>query len=272
MYVRLIHDIDKMNAPVKLPSETTMEMLDILTTVHGKPITVEDVTVHLKVNGTFRNAIYQLIEAKVVALKCQEFNIRIGDNEFHEYADTKRRLLSLSNAIDMNRYCRWHGIVMDQWNAAVRQEILRKKLREAVVTATEITAYFEKHKDEFKAAYLLRIVCADHEEARQVKERVVSQGEDFSLLARRVSIEKSSRMAGGYLGCIKYGTLPKPIDQAIFSAQPGQVLGPFEQSGYWVLYKAEEISNPILDENMKKNISDQLFAQWLQREVLHARA
>jgi len=34
-----------------------MEMQDVLTTVNSAPITVDDVTVHLKVNGTFRNAI-----------------------------------------------------------------------------------------------------------------------------------------------------------------------------------------------------------------------
>jgi hypothetical protein len=271
-YVFVRGGIDKMSASVKPLSEKTMEMLDVLTTVHGKPVTVQDVAVHLKVNGTFRNAIYQVIEAKVVALKCQEFNVRISDNEFHDYADTKRRLLSLSNPIDMNRYCKWHGIVMDQWNDMVRQEILRKKLKERIVTDAEITAFFDNHKDEFKTAYLLRIVCTDHAEAQQVRDQVVNQGEDFSIVARRVSIEKSTRLAGGYLGCIKYGTLPKPIDQAIFSGQPGHVLGPFEQSGYWVLYKIEEVSTPVLDETLKKNISDHLFTQWLKREVLNARA
>lgn len=249
-----------------------MEMQDVLTTVSGKPITVQDVTVHLKVNGTFRNAIYQLIEARVVDLKCREFNISIGDNEFYEYSDTKRRLLGLFNAVDMNRYCKWHGIVMDQWNDAVRQEILRKKLKEKIVSDAEITAFFEEHQNEFKTAYLLRIVCTDSAEAERAKEQIVNQGEDFSIMARRLSIEKNTRMAGGYLGCIKYGTLPKPIDQAVFSGQPGQVLGPFEQSGYWALYKVEEISTPVLDDALKKSVSDLLFARWLQREVLNARA
>jgi hypothetical protein len=261
-----------MRASVKPLSETTMEMLDVLTTVNGKPITVEDVAVHLKVNGTFRNAIYQLIETRVVDLKCQEFKICISDNEFYEYSDTKRRLLGLSNAIDMNRYCKWHGILMDQWNDTVRQEILRKKLKEKIVADAEITAFFEEHKNEFKTAYLLRIVCTDCAKAQQVKDQIVNHGEDFSIVARRVSIEKNTRMAGGYLGCIKYGTLPKAIDQAVFSGQPGHVLGPFEQSGYWVLYKIEEISNPALDDTLKKNIADHLFARWLQKEMLNARA
>ncbi|MGI0015396.1 MAG: hypothetical protein ACREBU_18420, partial [Nitrososphaera sp.] len=87
-----------------------MEMQDVLTTVNGTPITVDDVTVYLKVSGTFRNAIYQLIETRVIAAKGEEFNIQIGDRDFYGHVDAKRRLLGLHNAMDMNRYCKWHGI------------------------------------------------------------------------------------------------------------------------------------------------------------------
>lgn len=87
-----------------------MEMHDVLTTVSGKPITVEDVIVHLKGTGTFRNAIYQLIEHRVIDFKCKELRVNVGDSEFRDYARTRRRLLGLTNAVDMSRYCRWHGI------------------------------------------------------------------------------------------------------------------------------------------------------------------
>jgi hypothetical protein len=73
-----------------------MEMQDVVTTVSGNPIKVEDIIVHLKVNGAFRNTIYQLIENRVVALKCRELNIGISDNEFYAHADTKRRMLGPS--------------------------------------------------------------------------------------------------------------------------------------------------------------------------------
>lgn len=248
-----------------------MEMQDVLTTVNGAPVTVEDVTVHLKVNGTFRNAIYQLIEARVVTAKSQELNISIGDREFYEYADTKRRLLSLHNAIDMNRYCKWHGILMDQWNEAVRLELLRKRLKEKIITETNVIEFFGEHKNDFMMAYLSRIVCAQQTEAQQAKEQIVGHGQDFASVARRISVEKNTRIAGGYLGGIKPGTLPKFIEQEIFAAQPACVLGPYEQSDYWVLYRVEELSNPTLKETLKQQICDHLFAQWLQKEVLSAR-
>nr|MDQ3960600.1 peptidylprolyl isomerase [Pseudomonadota bacterium] len=100
----------------------------------------------------------------------------------------------------------------------------------------------------------------------------VDEGEDFAALARKVSIEKNTRIAGGYVGNIKYGTLPRPIDQAIFTAQPGSLLGPFVQAGYWAIYKVEEIRTAELDENLKKTIANHLFTHWLQQEAMSIRA
>jgi parvulin-like peptidyl-prolyl isomerase len=249
-----------------------MEMQDVVTTVSGSPIKVEDIIVHLKVNGAFRNTIYQLIENRVVALKCQEFNIGISDSEFYAHADTKRRLLGLLNATDMNKYCKWHGIVMDQWNEVIRQEILRNKLKDTVISTAQVNHFFAEHKSDFTTACVSRIVCADHPTAQRVYKQLVDEGEDFAALARKVSIEKNTRIAGGYVGNIKYGTLPQPIDQAIFTAQPGSLLGPFVQAGYWAIYKVEEIRTAELDENLKKTIANHLFAQWLQQEAMSIRA
>jgi peptidylprolyl isomerase len=251
---------------------STMEMQDILTTVNGEPITVQDVAVHLKVNGVFRNTIYQLVETRVIALKCQELDIKICDEEFYEHADAKRRLAGLVSAFDMNRHCKWHGIVMDQWNEQVYQDLRRKQLKERVVTDAEVAAFYEAHRPEFAMAWLSRIVCEGEAHAQRVAEHLRTNGEDFAAVARRESVERNTRLAGGYLGCIKYGGLPKAINDAVFAAQPGDLLGPFEQSDYWVVYRLEDLNEPTLDEGLRNTIADHLFQKWLQTEVLNAKA
>lgn len=249
-----------------------MEMQDVLTTVNGNPITVRDVVTHIKFNGTFRNAIYKLIEVHVIANRCEALGVTVDEKEFREFADTKRRLLGLFSAEAMNQYCKWHGIVMDQWNHMVRQELLRTKLIKEIITEGDIDRYFEEHKSDFLMAVLSRIVCTQRQEIDQAKQRILNHGEDFATVAREISIEKNTRIAGGYLGSIRYGSLPAAINEAIFKAEPGCILGPYDQGGYWVLYRVAEINNAHLDDLLKKNIAEQLFAKWLQNEVLTARA
>ncbi|MGI9304946.1 MAG: peptidylprolyl isomerase [Gammaproteobacteria bacterium] len=249
-----------------------MDMRDVITTVVGRPVTAEDVIVHLKADGTFRNAIYQLIEVQVIALKCEELKITCSEEDFRDYADTKRRLMGLFSAEDMNRYCKWYGIVMSQWNEMVRNELLRTKLQKKIITDADVGAYFEDHKNDFYMATLSRIVCPDEEQAQAALGAIRDDGDDFAAVARKVSIEKNTRAAGGYLGSVKYGTLPRAINDAVFSENPGSVLGPFEQSGYWTIYRIEEVKNTELDDAQTKNISDQLFTRWLKDEVLSVKA
>ena len=249
-----------------------MEMHDVLTTVSGEPITVEDVIVHLKGNGTFRNAIYQLIEYRVIAFKCKELRIHIGEQELRQYSHTRRRLLGLTGAMDMSRYCRWHGITMEQWNVMIRRELLRQRLKDRLITKRDVEAYFEAHKHDFTMASVSRIVCGTASDAEAAKKRTQDHGEDFATVARSVSLERNTRSSGGYVGCIKSGTLPEAINRAVFAARPGDILGPFEQSGYWVLYRVEEQRNTALDETLRSNIAEQLFNQWLRDGARHAKA
>lgn len=249
-----------------------MDMRDVVTTVVGRPVTAEDVIVHLKADGTFRNAIYQLIEVQVIALKCEELEISCSEEEFRDYADMKRRLMGLFNAEDMNRYCKWYGIVMSQWNEMVNSELLRSKLQKEIIADADVEAYFEDHKNDFLMASLSRIVCSDENQAQAALATINEGGDDFAAVARKVSIEKNTRSAGGYMGSVKYGSLPKTINDAVFAADAGSVLGPFEQSGYWTLYRIDDVKNTELDDAQRKSISDQLFARWLKDEVLSVKA
>jgi hypothetical protein len=249
-----------------------MEMHDVLTTVSGEPVTVADVIVHLKGNGTFRSAIYQLIEYRVITFKCKELRVKTEEQEFRQYAQTRRRLLGLTSAVDMSRYCRWHGITLDQWNTMIRRDLLRKKLKDRLITRRDVEAHFEAHKHNFMTASVSRIVCATANDAEAAKERIEKHGEDFGTVARSMSLERNTRASGGYVGCIKSGTLPQPINQAVFTARPGDTLGPFEQSGYWVLYRVVERQNTTLDETLHNNIAEQLFNRWLRDRARHAKA
>lgn len=249
-----------------------MEMHDVLTTVSGEPITVEDVIVHLKGNGTFRTAIYHLIENHVIALKCKELRVNVGEEEFREYSLTRRRLLGLVSVIDMSRYCRWHGITMEQWNTMIQRDLLRQKLKERLITKRKVEAHFEARKHDYMMVSVSRIVCATAGDAEAARKRIQDKGEDFATVARSVSLERNTRVSGGYVGCIKSGTLPEAINQTVFAAQPGDTLGPFQQSGYWVLYRVEERQNTELDMTLRNNVSEQLFNQWLRDSARNAKA
>ena len=244
-----------------------MELPDVLIVVNGKRIRVEDVIVNLKVTGAFRDEVCRMVETEVLKKKAKELGLKITEEEHFEFAGSKRRYWGLSRAEEMNEYCRSNGITMEQWQESTKHELLRTKIRDKVVEDRVIQDYFNGHRETMKAVSLSRIVCESREDAEKLKERVLNKGENFSELARKHSLEQNTRIAGGYLGTVRRGMLPQKVDEALFSAQVADLLGPFGENGLWSLYKVDAVRDPELNEVTKKDIADRLFAVWLQRAI-----
>ena len=111
-----------------------MNTEDVLTTVHGKALTVSDVLEHIKAHGIFRNAIYELIELEVINLEAEQRGITVTREELNDFLNVKRGELGLADAVAVNDYCAWLGISYATWVNMRRNELLRNKLRAVLVT------------------------------------------------------------------------------------------------------------------------------------------
>ena len=243
-----------------------------ITIVHGKSITTEDVLVHLKAHGTFRSAIYDLIEMEVIKLMFDEQDIEITDAELQEYSENKRLELGINDAVEMNEYCMWLGVTYDQWYQIIEIELMQLKLTDNVIDDKKVAAYYEYNKNDLKTLSVSRIVCDDESVINQVKSKLDDGQCDFSTLAREFSIEENTNMAGGYVGSVRKGMLPEAIDEQIFYANKNDIIGPSRQNGFWTLYKIESIDHVELDDALKRHISETLFNEWLEIQVNKARA
>src|SRR4051794_17745745 len=109
-----------------------MDLQDTLIVVNGKKVKVEDVLVYLKTSGIFRDTVCRLVESEVLQHKANEIGLEISDNEFYEFAQSKRRYARLLRAEDMQEYCRANGITLEQWHHVTRYELLMMKMRAKV--------------------------------------------------------------------------------------------------------------------------------------------
>jgi parvulin-like peptidyl-prolyl isomerase len=88
-------------------------------------------------------------------------------------------------------------------------------------------------------------VCARHillstlEEANAAI-RLINDGRDFADLAVEYSEDPGSRVQGGALGCFGPGVMVPAFDEAVFSAEIGEVIGPVEtEFGFHVIEVTE---------------------------------
>ncbi|HYG76459.1 MAG TPA: peptidylprolyl isomerase [Planctomycetota bacterium] len=247
-----------------------MELQDTLIIVNGKKLKVEDVLVHLKATGMFRDTVCRLVEMEVLQSKCRELGVEITEQEFYEFAANKRRFARLTRAEDMHEYCRANGITLEQWHQVAKNELMLMKIRNRVVQEKDVADYFNSNRESLKTISLSRIVCTEQSAAKELKDRVAA-GENFYDLARRYSVEEHTRMAGGYLGTVRRKMLPQKIEEVLFASKVDDVVGPIGEGQYWTLYRIDAVRDAELSSAVKKEIADRLFKDWMQRAIASSR-
>ncbi|HET7126173.1 MAG TPA: SurA N-terminal domain-containing protein [Lysobacter sp.] len=77
--------------------------------------------------------------------------------------------------------------------------------------------------------------------AKQIAEQARQPGADFAALARADSQDDGSKAAGGDLGWIEKGAMPKPFEDALFAMQAGQVSEPVRTEFGWHVIQLREV-------------------------------
>lgn len=162
------------------------------------------------------------------------------------------------------------------------QQIYQKVTESVTVSEEEIKQFYEENKDIFtveESAKLLRIIVETQEQANKVLERLRA-GEDFSQVASEVSIDPLTKGKAGDLGWVERysGLLSQEVEEKIFASPVGAILGPFQTSGGWEIYRVlekkpkgyqslEEVKADITN-HLAQSKSNEVWQKWVQEEFL----
>jgi parvulin-like peptidyl-prolyl isomerase len=176
----------------------------------------------------------------------------------------------------------------DELRQDIRDQLPIQKVQEEVVgdvepTDAEIQAFYDENKELQFATPEQR--CISHilfnkdqqQKAKEVKQQLQDEeGKSFAELAREFSQDPGSKEEGGDLGCQGEGSFVPEFEEAAFSADEGEVVGPVEtEFGYHVIKVTETRpaeTAPL--EEVKPQIREQLaqeqqfteFEKWLDKE------
>jgi parvulin-like peptidyl-prolyl isomerase len=144
----------------------------------------------------------------------------------------------------------------------------------------ELNAYYNKNINLFKTAktrliYISYVTQATAGQRNLVQARARAQeirakfeaGADFKALVAQYSDDSDSKSRQGEFP-LKYSepSLPAPIRDAIFAAQPGQLAGPIELPNGVYMLLVEDLATRTLEEGRQEiyvTLSDRKFKEWL---------
>src|SRR5215203_3222519 len=217
-----------------------------------------------------------LVSFEWIEGEAKEQNIKVTDKEIQKTFD-KQKKEAFPKEADFAKFLKDSGQTEKDIMKRVRLDTLSNKIREKVtkgkdkVSDAEITAYYNKNKERFAQPERrdLRIVLTKGEAKAKQAKQAIESGQSFAKVAKKYSIDQASKAQGGKLPAVAKGQQEKALDQAIFKAKKGELVGPVKtQFGYYVfdVSKVSPASQQSL-EQAKKTIEQTLSSQNQQKAL-----
>jgi len=231
----------------------------------GSEITPDEVVSFLALTGRADAVISEMIMHKEVVKKAHELGVEFSDGALQQFSDSFRTLRSLYTAEEMIRFLESAGLAEDDYEAFCESSLLISLLKEKLADEKTVEAYFVNNRSQFDYARVSVILVGNENLANEISIQVTEEGADFHALARKHSLDEASKYAGGYRGLLTRDMFPPDISAKVFSASPGELLGPFRCEGMFQLILIEEILRAALSGDVKESIKELMFREWLGR-------
>jgi len=234
-----------------------------------------------------REVLDRLIDEELILQQAADLKLSISS----EQVDSSIEEIKKQNNIDddqLREALKGQGMSMAHYRADIMRQLLRFRVLNIAVGSRvnisdeEIKAYYERHmkgsaNTQVRASHIFiaipdgadRAATAEKQaQAQKILERAKA-GEDFAKLARELSDDAATRAEGGDLGFFGKDMLPKPIEELVFSMEPGEIRGPVRADrGFHVIKMVDrKVKAPKPLDDVKDDIRMQLRQKDMERQT-----
>src|SRR3954447_21023541 len=224
-----------------------------------------------------RNQVLQLlISFKWIQGEAEAKGIKVTDAEVKKSFDEQKKQ-SFPKEADYQKFIKQSGQTQEDIMQRVKLDLLSNKIRDKVVKGKDtvsdkaIADFYAKNKARFAQPEKrdLRVVLTKTKAEADKAKAALESGESWTSVAKKYSIDDTSKASGGKLPAQAKGTLDKDLDTAVFSAKKNELVGPVKtQYGNYVftVTGVTEASQQTLAE-AKETIKQTLQSQNQQKAL-----
>jgi foldase protein PrsA len=183
-----------------------------------------------------------LISFKWIQGEADSMGVKVTDADVKKSFDEQKKQ-SFPKDTDYKKFLQTSGQSEKDILERVRLDLLSNKIRDKVIKGKDtvsdaaIQDFYNKNKARFAQPEKrdLRVVLTKKKDEAQTAYNALKGGDSWTTVAKKYSIDDTSKAAGGKLPAQAKGTLDKQLDDAVFSAKKNQLEGPIKtQYGYYV--------------------------------------
>jgi foldase protein PrsA len=213
----------------------------------------------------------QLIQSRLLRQGAGELGVEVTDADVEEQRAAIVEQVGGEEAFA--EIVEQNNLTEDEIDDQLRDLAYQEQVQEALtadveVSDEEVAEFYEQNADSRygEVASARHILVESEEEAEEALERV-EEGEEFASVAEDVSTDTASAEQGGDLGEFTRDRMVPEFADAVFGAEPGELVGPVEtQFGYHVIEVTERSEGPAL-EDVSDDIREELRQQREQEAV-----
>jgi len=230
-------------------------------------ISPEDTVKYLCLSGQSGAIFREMIRMREVVSKAEQEGLSASDEALQQFADGFRSIRALYDAEETQAFLDSAGLTVDDFEAFCEAAVLTNALRDHLATDSKIEEYFVTNRADFDRARVSIIVVGEETLANEIVMQVTEDEEDFHALAREHSVDEQTKYAGGYVGVVYRAMLSPEVSAKVFSAEPADVLGPFEVDGMFRLVLVEEAIKADLTDDTRDAIRERILNEWLAQTL-----
>jgi putative peptide maturation system protein len=191
--------------------------------------------------------------------------LEVSDEEVEAAVERFRRRRGLYGIEQTHEWLAQRGMATEDLYRLLAGEAAKIKLREEIANG-HIDEYFASHEREFDTARLARLSVRDKEVAGRLYDKLSAKELDFFEAAQHQFLGAVQPGTSELLVVVRREQMPPAYSDAIFRAEAGELLGPFQNGDEYEILLVLQICRARIDEGTREAVKDRLFQEWLERE------
>jgi foldase protein PrsA len=217
-----------------------------------------------------------LVSAQWIAGEASDRGLAASEQEVKRSFE-RTRDQSFPSKKAYERFLKSTGQTQEDIDFRVRSDVLANKVRTEVtkdtgeVTDDDIKNYYEQNEAQFSQPErrdIQQVVNKDEDKAREALQRI-QDGESFKRVAKDLSTDRATKQQGGRLLGVAQGQQERTLDEAIFKAEKGKLVGPIKTSRGFYVFEVTRVTPASKQslEQSKEGIRQLLLAQSQQQSL-----
>lgn len=228
----------------------------------------EKVVEYLKHEVRLKSIQQQILHRQIILNTAQELGVSVSPEEIQAEADQFRYHNRLEDASQTYQWLNEQLITPDDWEQGIQERLLAEKLAHHLFDK-QVERYFAQNKTQYEQVILYRILVPYQPLAQELFYQIEEEEISFFEAAHLYDTDERRRLACGFEGKFSRWQLNADLSARVFGAKPRDVIGVIHSTDGHELWMPEDFIESELRPEVRQQILDQLFNEWLDRELTH---